>query len=123
MNSFLEPINTVQRAIWGRRFPDDIAHALQENLQTFQTDPALFDTPDLQGPAKQAELIVKLGYWLVLGHLTDDEFRKSVERIPPVENGGWDVDLCPREPHSVLPRILKLGRFDRPQESDLVRQA
>ena len=123
MNILLEPIATVQRAIWGRRFPDDIAQALQESLQTFQAEPSSFDAPDLQGPAKQAELIVKLGYWLVLGHLTDDEFRKSVERIPPVENGGWDVDLCPREPHSVLPRILKLGRFDLSSEAARAQEA
>lgn len=123
MNHFLEPINTVQRAIWGRRFPERIAQTLQESLRPFQTNPDWFDTPDLQGPAKQAELTVKLGYWLVLGHLTADEFEKSVARIPPVDNGGWDVDLCPREPHSVLPRILKMGRFGPPQEAGLAQQA
>lgn len=123
MNAFREPILTVQRAVWGRRFPDDVACTLEESLRAFQPDPSAFDAPGLCGPAKQAELTVKLGYWLVLGHLTAAAFRETVARIPVGDNGGWDVDLRPRQPRSALPRILKMECLAPPPEAGFARQA
>ena len=110
MNHYLEPIATVQRAVWGQRFPEDIAREVQDALRVFHADPTLFDAPGLEGPAKRAELVVKLGYWLVLGHLAAEEFRAAAERLPDTGNAGWDVDLRPRQPRSVLPHVLKLER-------------
>ena len=74
-----------------------------------EAQPALFDTPGLQGPLKHAELVVKLGYWLALDQMTAADFREWVERIPAEDNSGWDVDLCARRPGSALPHILKMG--------------
>lgn len=117
------PLPTLQRAIWEDQLPEDIARTVQESLLVFQAEPTLYDAPGLQGPAKQAELIVKLGYWLAVGHLTADEFRKSADRIPPEDNCGWDVDLCPRRPGSVLPHILKMERLGPAPEICPAQQA
>jgi hypothetical protein len=107
----MTPANTIRRAILDGQFPEDIAAMIKESFRVFQIEPALYDQPGLQGAAKHAELVVKLGYWLALGRLTGDEFREWTARIPPEDNQGWDVDLFPIQPGSVFPHILKMGRL------------
>ena len=103
------PLATIRWAKANEKYPPDIVRHIEDSLGCFKGDPGLYDTPDLQGPAKRAELVIKLGYWLALGQLNTLEFRDWVERIPPEDNLGWDVDLCPPQPGSVLPRVLKMG--------------
>ena len=78
---------------------------------------------NMQGPAKHAELVVKLGYWLATGRLSVAEFRDWLARIPPTDNCDWDVDLVPRRPGSVLPGILKLGPFLAPPQECFAQEA
>ena len=114
MNHTPKPIGTLRRIVLAGKLPEDIAEAVKEALRLFHAVPALFDTPNLAGPAKRAELIVKLAYWLVLGKLTAGQFRDWAARIPPDDNQGWDVDLEPESPGSHLPPVLKMGRFYPP---------
>ena len=123
MHHPLIPLSPIRHAILYRRFPDDIARQVMDNLRIFHVDPTLYDTPGLQGPAKHAELVVKLGYWLAVGRLTADEFRDWVVRIPPEDNRDWEVDLFSRRPGSVLPRILKMGPLVARPEPVLAREA
>ena len=106
------PLNmaaTIRWAIMDGKFAWDIARRVEESLAACEAQPALFDTPGLQGPLKHAELVVKLGYWLALDQMTAADFREWVERIPAEDKSGWDVDLCARRPGSALPHILKMG--------------
>ena len=105
------PTATVRWALLENQFPEDIAHLARECLHTFQSDPSSYDCPELSGPRKQAELLLKLCYWLALGRLSLEQFREWAARIPPEDNEGWDVDLSHHAPDSVLPRELKLGPF------------
>jgi hypothetical protein len=103
------PLATLRWASANEKYPRDILQYIEDSLLLFHEDTDLYDTPDLQGPVKRAELIIKLGYWLALGQLTPTDFREWLEQIPAVDNQGWDVDLCPPQPGSVLPRVLKMG--------------
>ena len=106
------PLNlaaTIRWAIVDGKIARDIARRIEESFALCEAHAELFDTPELQGPLKHAELVVKLGYWLALGQMTPADFREWVERIPPEDNLGWDVDLCARQPGSALPQILKMG--------------
>ena len=123
MNQPLIPLSPIRHAILNRRFPDDIACQVITNLRIFQVEPTLYDTPGLHGPAKRAELVVKLGYWLAVGQLTADEFRDWVVRIPSEDNQDWEVDLFSRRPGSVLPRVLKMGPLFARPEPVLAREA
>ena len=104
------------------KIPGDIAERLQNALAVFHADTALFDSPDLRGPAKCAELIVKLGYWLAMGQLSEKEFRIWADCVPPDDNAGWDVDLlhCPNGSHTR--RVLKMGPLASKPESCLVQE-
>ncbi len=104
------------------RIPDDIAQRIQHALSPFRIDADLFDSENLRGPAKQAELIVKLGYWLAMGQLTDKEFRTWAERIPPEDNAGWDVDLLHAAPGSGIRHVLKMGPLATKPEACLVQE-
>ena len=106
------PLNlaaTIRWAIADGKITWDIARRVEESLAVCEANAGLFDAPGLQGPVKRAELVVKLGYWLALGQMTPADFREWIERIPPEDNLGWDVDLCPRRPGSALPPVLKMG--------------
>ena len=103
------PLNlaaTIRWAIVDGKIAWDVARRIEESLALCEAHAESFDTPGLQGPLKHAELVVKLGYWLALGQMTPADFREWVERIPPDDNQGWDVDLCARRPGSALPPVL-----------------
>ena len=118
MTRTTRPFSSIRWAILNGEYSDNIARVIQHSLRIFQIEPRLYDSPGLQGPAKRAELVVKLGYWHAVGHLSACEFEDWVTRIPPTENRGWDIDLVPRQPGSVLPWILKMGpTFPLPEES------
>ena len=105
------------------RMPPDIAQPIQSSLGAFQGDPAQFDSDNLSGPMKQAELIVKLGFWLVVGRLSAHEFRTWAGCIPVQDNADWDVDFFRPEPGSATHTLLRLGPvFSRP-ETCLVQEA
>ena len=109
-------------AITMGKVPGDIASQIQAALAVFRVDGELYDSEDLHGPVKHAELVVKLGYWLAMGQLTDKEFRIWVDCIPPDDNAGWDVDLlhCPNG--SQTRRVLKMGPLASRPESCLVQE-
>ena len=104
------------------KVPGDIASQIQAALAVFRVDGELYDSENLHGPVKHAELVVKLGYWLAMGQLTDKEFRIWVDCIPPDDNAGWDVDLlhCPNG--SQTRRVLKMGPLASRPESCLVQE-
>ena len=114
MNHTPKPIGTLRHTILAGKLPEDIAETVKAALRLFHAVPALFDTPDLAGPAKQAELVIKLAYWLVLGRLTEAQFREWTARIPPEDNCGWDVDLESENPDSLLPWVLRMKCFYPP---------
>lgn len=104
------------------KIPGDIAERLQNALAVFHADTALFDSPDLRGPAKCAELIVKLGYWLAMGQLAERNFRAWADSIPPDDNAGWDVDLL-RDAHGApFQYVLKMGPLVAHPEACLVQE-
>jgi hypothetical protein len=103
------PLATLRWASANGKYPRDILQHLEDSLRLFHEDAGLYDTADLRGPVKRAELIIKLGYWLALGQLTTAEFRDWIGQLPPEDNLGWDVDLYPPRPGSVMPRVLKMG--------------
>lgn len=116
-------IRTIRRAILKRRFPEDIAQKLKDSLRVFLVEPALFDQPGLDGPVLQAKLVVKLGYWLALGQLTEQEFRVWADCVPADDNAGWDVDLLHAAPESRFRNILKMGPLATNPESCLVQES
>ena len=115
-------IQTIRRAILNGRYPVDVAQRIKENLRIFLAKPSLFNLASLRGAPKQAELVVKLGYWLAMGQLTDKEFRIWADCIPPDDNAGWDVDLlhCPNG--SQTHRVLKMGPLGSQPEACLVQE-
>jgi hypothetical protein len=116
------PTKTIRWAILDRRFPNDIAQMVTNSLRIFLVAPSLYDRPGLQGPIKQAELVVKLGYWLALGQLQEQEFRTWADRIPTKDNDGWDVDIFHSAPGSRFRSILKMGPLVSHPESCLVQE-
>ena len=91
------------------KIPDDIVQRIQSALSVFRVDAELFDDQHLRGPAKQAELIVKLGYWLAMNQLTEKEFRIWADCVPPEDNAEWDVELIHAATGSLSRNILKMG--------------
>ena len=83
----------------------------------------MFDSQQLRGPVKEAELIVKLGYWLAMNQLTEKEFRIWADRIPPDDNAGWDVDLLHAAPDSSMRHVLKMGPLGTRPEACLMQEA
>lgn len=110
-------------AITMGKVPGDIASQIQEALAVFRVDGDLYDSANLHGPVKRAELIVKLGYWLAMEQLTDKEFRIWADCIPLDDNAGWDVDLlhCPNG--SQTRRVLKMGPLASRPEACLVQES
>ena len=104
------------------KIPDDIVQRIQSALSVFRVDAELFDDQHLRGPAKQAELIVKLGYWLAMNQLTEKEFRIWADCIPPEDNAGWDVDLLHASPDSQVRHVLKMGPLATQPEACLVQE-
>lgn len=115
-------IQTLRRAVLDSRFPNDVERRVKESLRIFLVDPSLFDKPGLQGPAKRAELVLKLGYWLALGQLTEKEFRIWVDCVPPEDNAEWDVELIHAATGSLSRNILKMGPLNADPESCLVQE-
>ena len=115
-------IKTLRRAVLDGRFPDDVERTIKESLRIFLVDPSLFDKPGLRGPAKRAELIVKLGYWLALGQLTEKEFRIWADCVPPEDNADWNVELIRVATGSLSRNILKMGPLTADPESCLVQE-
>ena len=105
------------------KIPEDIAQRIQNALSVFRVEADLFDSQQLRGPVKEAELIVKLGYWLAMNQLTEKEFRIWADRIPPDDNAGWDVDLLHAAPESRFRNILKMGPLATNPESCLVQES
>lgn len=116
-------IGPVQWALSAGRLSADIARLLAESLALFAEDTNLFDSGSLRGPAKRAELVVKLGFWLVRGQLAEPEFRLWTECIPPEDNAGWDVDLLHAEPGSPIPPVLKMGPLYTHPEACLIQES
>ena len=104
------------------KIPEDIAQRIQSALSVFRVEAELFDSQQLRGPAKQAELVVKLGYWLAMNQLTEKEFRTWADRIPLDDNAGWDVDLLHAAPDSPMRHVLKMGPLDTKSEACLVQE-
>lgn len=109
-------------AISRGKIPNDIAQRIQSALSVFRVDAELFDAQHLRGSAKQAELIVKLGYWLAMDQLTEKEFRIWADCIPPEDNAGWDVDLLHGPNGSQTHRVLKMGPLASRPEACLVQE-
>lgn len=109
-------------AITMGKVPGDIASQIQAALAVFRVDGELYDSENLHGPVKHAELVVKLGYWLAMGQLSEKEFRIWADCVPPDDNAGWDVDLlhCPNGSHTR--RVLKMGPLASKPESCLVQE-
>ena len=109
-------------AITMGKISGDVARQIQDALAVFRLDGDLYDSENLHGPIKQAELIVKLGYWLAMGQLSEKEFRIWADCIPPDDNAGWDVDLlhCPNG--SQTRRVLKMGPLASRPEACLVQE-
>jgi len=107
----VRPTVTVRWALLEGRYPEDITRLAKDSLRVFLLEPKLYDSPGLRGSAKRAELIVKLAYWLAMGQLDADGFRRSVARIRLEDNEGWDVDLCARSSGYAPAAILKMGLF------------
>jgi hypothetical protein len=109
-------------AISSGQLPEDIAGQIRISLDVFKENTALFDSENLQGPAKQAELMIKLGFWLVRGQLKEHEFRIWAQCVPPADNQGWDVDLLQSEPGSPIQPILKMGPLFSNPEACLIQE-
>lgn len=109
-------------AITMGKISGDIARQIQASLAVFRVDGDLYDSVDLRGPVKQAELIVKLGYWLAMGQLSEKEFREWADCIPPDDNAGWDVDLLHCPSGSQTRRVLKMGPLASRPEACLVQE-
>ena len=105
------------------KIPEDIAQRIQNALSVFRVEADLFDSQQLRGPVKEAELIVKLGYWLAMNQLTEKEFRIWADRIPPDDNAGWDVDLLHAAPDSSMRHVLKMGPLGTRPEACLMQEA
>ena len=103
------------------KIPTDVAERIQGSLAHFKEDTALFDSPGLRGPPKRAELVIKLGYWLAVGQLSEKEFRCWVDCIPDESNVDWDVDLLPAAAGVPFPYTLKMGPLAANPESCLVQ--
>ena len=116
--SILGPIHW---AISLGKIPDDVARWIRDSISVFQEDTAMFDSAELRGPAKRAELVVKLGYWLAMGQLTEKEFRLWADCIPPDDNAGWDVDLLHAAPGSTFRYVLKMGPLATHPDACLVQ--
>ena len=116
-------IQTIRRAILNGRYPADVARRIKENLRIFLAKPALFNVADLRGAPKQAELVVKLGFWLAKGQLTEKEFRIWADCIPPDDNAEWNVDLLRAAPGSKMRHILKMGPLGTQSEACLVQES
>ena len=116
-------VQTIRRAILNGRYPADVARRIKENLRIFLAKPALFNVADLRGAPKQAELVVKLGFWLAKGQLSEEEFRTWADAIPPEDNAGWDVDLLRAAPGSPFRDVLKMGRLDAEPGAGRVQDA
>ena len=114
---------TIHWAMSSGQMPDDIAQQIQKSLAVFKEDTALFDSENLQGPAKYAELVIKLGFWLVRGQLKEHEFGIWVAAIPPVDNRGWDVDLLNAEPGAGQRPVLMLGPIYSNMEACLIQES
>ena len=114
-------IRTVRRAILDGRYPEDIAQRIKANLRIFLAEPSLFNMADLHGAPKQAEMVVKLGYWLAMNQLTEKEFRIWADCIPPDDNAEWDVDLLRAARGSPLRHVLKMGPLGTQSEACLVQ--
>ncbi len=115
-------IQAVRRAILNGRFSKDVGRKIKDGLRIFLVEAALFDRPDLRGSAKQAELVVKLGYWVAKGQLTESEFRFWVDCIPAEDNIGWDVVLLAGQAGPNSRPILKMGPLDSEPEACLVQE-
>lgn len=113
---------TVREAISAGTVPDDIVQDLHQSLEAFQEDTSLFDSAGLQGPLKHAEMVIKLGFWLTVGQLSEHEFRMWIHYIPPVDNAGWDVDLLYSRPGSALRNSLKMGPIHTHPDACLVQE-
>ena len=105
------------------KIPEDIAQRIQNALSVFRVEADLFDSQQLRGPVKEAELIVKLGYWLAMNQLTEKEFRIWADRIPPDDNAGWDVDLLHAAPDSSMRLVLIMGPLATQPDACLVQDA
>ena len=110
-------------AITMGKISGDIARQIQSALAVFRLDADLYDSESLHGPLKQAELIVKLGYWLAKGQLTEKEFRILADCIPPDDNAEWNVDLLRAAPGSKMRHILKMGPLGTQSEACLVQES
>ncbi len=115
-------LNPIQWAMLLGNIPDDIAGQIRTSMAFFKENTELFDSQNLQGPTKQAELIVKLGYWLAMGQLSEKEFRIWAGCIPEEDNAGWDVDLLNSEPESHFRHILKMGPLASRPEACLIQE-
>ena len=114
-------IGPIHWAISLGKVPEDIVQLIQKSLETFKQDTALFDSVNLQGPVKHAEMVVKLGYWLAVGQLNAQEFRTWADCIPTEDNAGWDVDLLHAMPGSHFRYVLKMGPLVTRPEACLVQ--
>ena len=81
----------INSAIAKGQIPDDIAKVLAECAEAIKGTELGFHTKALEGPARYAELVLKLGYWLAIGKLTPFRFRDLQATIPHTGNFGWDV--------------------------------
>ena len=115
-------VQTIRRAMLNARYPADVAQRIKDSLRIFLAKPSLFNLAGLQGAPKHAELIVKLGYSLAKGQLTNNEFRIWADCIPPEDNAEWDVILLRAAPGSPLRHILKMGPLDTKSEACLVQE-
>lgn len=116
-------IGPVQWALATGQLAADIARLLAESLAMFAEDSDRFDSGNLRGPAKRAELVIKLGFWLVRGQLAEPEFRVWADCIPPEDNAGWDVDLLHSDPGSPVPPVLKMGPIFSHPEACLIQES
>ena len=113
----------IYEALSSGRLPADIAARIQTNLEAFNGNAHMFGAAHLQGAMKQAELIVKLGFWLVVGRLTAHEFRIWADCIPAEENGDWDVDFFCPEPEEHTRTLLRMGPIFTHPDTCLVQEA
>ena len=116
-------VTAIHEALTFDRLPRDIAALIRTHLDAFRDNPGLFGSIHLQGPLKRAELIVKLGFWLVVGRLTAHEFRLWTDCIPAEENGDWDVDFFCPEPEEHTRTLLRLGPIITHPDACLVQAA
>ncbi len=123
MKNWKSLVRPLYWAISTGQMPEDIARQLQQSLDVFKEDTVQFDSEHLKGQAKHAELVVKLGFWLVRGQLQEHEFRFWVDCIPPEDNAGWDVDLLNSGPGSVLHPLLKMGPIFSSPEACLIQES